>query len=201
MYDVDRVMRALRGAGVRKVIWVTLRATTLELRRLEREDPDRGAALGRASSSPTGTRTAAASPGSGRTACTSRRREPSVSHVCCGRSSSQAPPPRSCPQRMSITDGSSRWERHVSGLTTSRGLSTGRPQAGITSERMFCSPCTGAGLASLGARMDVAGEDGLTPRRDHRSSPARGSGERVSRTCLLLPGRGSALPSFTVTGR
>jgi hypothetical protein len=28
VYDVDRVMRALRGAGVHTVIWVTLRATT-----------------------------------------------------------------------------------------------------------------------------------------------------------------------------
>jgi hypothetical protein len=28
VYDVDRVMQALRVAGVRKVIWVTLRATT-----------------------------------------------------------------------------------------------------------------------------------------------------------------------------
>ena len=28
VYDVDRVMRALSGAGVRSVIWVTLRATT-----------------------------------------------------------------------------------------------------------------------------------------------------------------------------
>jgi len=28
VYDVDRVMRALRAAGVRTVIWVTLRATT-----------------------------------------------------------------------------------------------------------------------------------------------------------------------------
>ena len=40
VYDVDRVMRALRVAGVRKVIWVTLRERRRRTTPVEREDPD-----------------------------------------------------------------------------------------------------------------------------------------------------------------
>ena len=70
VYDVDRVMRALRAARVHTVIWVTLRATTSNYAgsNARSATPRDGR---RASSSPTGTRTARGSRGSGRTACTS----------------------------------------------------------------------------------------------------------------------------------
>ena len=50
----------------------------------------------------------------------------------------------------------------VSRWTTRRDLSTGRPQAGITSERMFCSPCSSALVLPFRVPVDAADRDGLT---------------------------------------
>ena len=73
VYDVDRVMRALKAAGVRSVIWVTLREATSYADVYAQSNARIRKAASRwkgASSSPTGTRTAAARRGSARTACT-----------------------------------------------------------------------------------------------------------------------------------
>ena len=66
VYDVDRVMHALAGAGVRSVIWVTLRATTANYAQNNARIRSARAA-GRTSWSPTGTRTAGTGSGSART--------------------------------------------------------------------------------------------------------------------------------------
>jgi small subunit ribosomal protein S18 len=73
------------------------------------------------------------------------------SRTCSARSSSPASRARSCPQPL--------WKPRKFALgarcfrlTTSPRLSTGHPPAGITWERMFCSPCTGTGVASVMAQ-------------------------------------------------
>jgi hypothetical protein len=164
VYDVDRVMRALKGAGVR-----TARRRRTTRRTMRGSAVLHGGGRG-ASSSPTGTSTAAVGRGFAWMGCTSRRRARWVSRGSCAPSSSQARRPRS--RRAAVPtvlhsgvepETNFPLAAHVSGWTTSPDLSTGRPRAGIRSERMFCSPCTRELVASLAAPLDAAGSDGLTP--------------------------------------
>jgi hypothetical protein len=138
VYDVDRLMQALTRAGVRSVIWVTLREATSYAGVYAQSNARIRKAASRwkaASSSLTGTRTAAGK---------AWFREDGLHLTTAGalglarllRPLVLAAPRRrrrlACPQPVWATYGTSRSERPVSGWTTSRSLSTGCPPAGIT---------------------------------------------------------------------
>ena len=149
MYDVDRVMRALKAAGVTTAIWVTLRETTSNYAQVERADPQRRAAV---AEEPRRRRLERVQPRQavvpgGRPAPHGRPVR-WASRGSCDPWSSRAPRRRSSAVPTVLHSGVEPGRKfplaaHVSGWTTSADLSTGRPRAGITSERMFCSPCTG----------------------------------------------------------
>ena len=169
VYDVDRVMRALTAAGVQTAIWVTLARDDVQLRADERADSERCAPLEEASRR---RRLERLQPWQ---AVVSRGRP--APHAD-GRDGPRAAPASSRPRRrvgLVACGVPSVLHRgvelltkfplaaRVSGWTTSGDLSTGRPRAGITSERMFCSPCTGGVRPSLAFPLDAAAPDGLTP--------------------------------------
>ena len=154
VYDVDRVLTALRTASVESVIWVTLREAGPNAKLYAQSN-----ALIRTAErrwrSPwwrTGMPTVAAGRGSVATACTSRRPARWASLDSCVHSCSPARP-RSRPSTAPVENSMNfALAARVSGWTTHVDLSTGRPPSGITSERMFCSPCTGAVALSCWTR-------------------------------------------------
>ena len=188
VYDVDRVVRALRSAGVRHVIWVTLREAGTNASIYAQSN----ARIRSADKRWATTLSVADWNASARKAVVRRGRAPPEPVRGAGPRTAPAPA-RGRRRRVELASPRllhSRVEKgwkfalgaRVSGLKIPGSLGAVRPQAGIDWERMFCSPCeegtsrSGWTRPSRTARLLVRepGRDVPRPPRARRRPPERG---------------------------